>query len=86
MIKRPLYLDKLESYIDKPFIKVLVGVRRAGKSSLLQQLVEILKKRGAKPNQIAYINFDSIDHTDIRTKKEFFRTKQCIQHGKKVRL
>ena len=70
MIKRPLYLDKLESYIDKPFIKVLVGVRRAGKSSLLQQLVEILKKKGAKPNQIAYINFDSIDHTNIRTKKE----------------
>ncbi|MBR3415050.1 ATP-binding protein [Candidatus Saccharibacteria bacterium] len=70
MIKRPLYLDKLESYIDKPFIKVLAGVRRAGKSSLLNQVVEVLKKRGVESKQIAYINFDSIEYTDIRTKKE----------------
>ncbi|MBQ9017130.1 ATP-binding protein [Candidatus Saccharibacteria bacterium] len=70
MIKRPLYLDKLESYIDKPFIKVLAGVRRAGKSSLLEQLIEVLKSRGVKANKIAYINFDSIDYTGVRTKKD----------------
>lgn len=70
MIRRPIYLNKLESYIDKPFIKVLAGVRRAGKSSLLAQLIDILKTRGVKASQIAYINFDSIDYTNVRTKKE----------------
>lgn len=70
MITRPLYLKKLESYIDKPFIKILVGIRRAGKSSILEQLFSLLIERGIPDEQIAHINFDSLEYTEIREKKQ----------------
>lgn len=70
MITRPLYLKKLESYIDKPFIKILVGIRRAGKSSILEQLSSLLIERGIPDEQIAHINFDSLEYTEIREKKQ----------------
>lgn len=78
MIKRPLYLDELTSYIDKPFIKILAGIRRAGKSSLLEQLYDILIERGIKPEQIALINFDSIDYTNIRDKQSFTKLAKSL--------
>lgn len=70
MIQRPLYLNDLLSYIDKPFIKVLAGIRRAGKSSLLEQVYDELIARGTPEQQIALINFDSISYTHIRTKPD----------------
>lgn len=71
MIKRPLYLNELISYIDKPFIKILAGIRRAGKSSLLEQVYDELIARGVPEEKIALINFDSIDYTNIRAKADF---------------
>lgn len=70
MIKRPLYLNELISYIDKPFIKILAGIRRAGKSSLLEQVRDEIIARGAPEEQVALINFDSIDYTHIRSKAD----------------
>ena len=71
MIKRPLYLNELVSYIDKPFIKVIAGIRRAGKSSLLEQVYDELISRHTPASQIALINFGSIDYANIRTKADF---------------
>lgn len=70
MVIRPLYLNELMSYLDKPFIKVLAGVRRAGKSSLLEQVYDALIERGVSNDKIALINFDSIDYTNIRAKEQ----------------
>ncbi len=70
MVIRPLYLNELMSYLDKPFIKVLAGVRRAGKSSLLEQVYNALIERGVSNDKIALINFDSIDYTNIRAKEQ----------------
>lgn len=82
MIKRPLYLRELMSYLDKPFIKVLAGIRRAGKSSLLEQVYTELLDRGIPENKIALINFDSIDYTAIRTKAEMVKLeKNLLQRG-----
>ena len=69
MIKRPLYLKQIESYIDKPQIKILVGIRRAGKSSILLQLRDILLARGVKDDQIIQINFESLKYAKIRTRE-----------------
>lgn len=71
MIVRPLYLDKLAGYIDKPFIKVVAGIRRAGKSTLLAGVRDVLLARGVKESEIAFINFDSLNYTHIRTKEDF---------------
>ena len=82
MIKRPLYLNELMSYVDKPFIKVLAGVRRAGKSSLLEQVYSELISRGVPAEKIALINFDTIDYTNIREKKDFVALeKELLKSG-----
>ena len=43
MIVRPLYMQKLFDFKDKPFIKVITGIRRCGKSSLLKTYIDELK-------------------------------------------
>ena len=40
MIYRPLYLDKIMAYVDTPFVKILTGVRRCGKSTILKMIME----------------------------------------------
>ncbi|MBQ9180870.1 ATP-binding protein [Candidatus Saccharibacteria bacterium] len=82
MIIRPFYLNELISYIDKPFIKVIAGIRRAGKSSLLEQLKGAMVARGVPEGQIALINFDSIDYTFIREKSELVQLeKELLSKG-----
>ena len=65
MIKRELYLNQLREFIDKPFIKVITGLRRSGKSSLLILLRDELLKRGIRKENIIYINFESFEFSDI---------------------
>ena len=43
MIDRPLYVDKIMAYTDTPFVKVLTGVRRCGKSTVLKMIMEKLQ-------------------------------------------
>lgn len=82
MITRPLYLNKLESYIDKPFIKILAGVRRAGKSSLLEQVKDLLLQRGVPEEKICLINFDTIEYTSIRQKEDLVALeKELLERG-----
>ena len=71
MIKRPLYLKQVEPFIDQDFIKILVGVRRAGKSTILGQVVDIIKSRGVPDKEICHIDFDSLDFAEVRTKHDF---------------
>ena len=68
MINRPLYLNQIEPFIDKPLIKILVGIRRAGKSSILSQVKDILLQNGATEKQIISINFESLEYAKIRTR------------------
>ncbi|MEI7898396.1 MAG: ATP-binding protein [bacterium] len=65
MIKRDLYLNQLRNFIDKPFIKVLAGLRRSGKSSILLLLQDELLNMGIGENHIIYINFESFEFSDI---------------------
>jgi predicted AAA+ superfamily ATPase len=46
MIRRPFYLKELEQWIDKPLVKILTGIRRSGKSTILLLLKEVLSERG----------------------------------------
>ncbi len=70
MIKRELYLNQLRNFIDKPFIKVIAGLRRSGKSSILILLCDELLSMGIAENNIIYLNFESFEFSDIdRTDK-----------------
>jgi len=72
MISRPLYTDRIVSYIDTPFIKILTGVRRCGKSTIMKMIMEELKQRGISEDRILHYNFDSLEHEDIKTAKTLF--------------
>jgi predicted AAA+ superfamily ATPase len=65
MIKRDLYLKQIKAFIDKPLIKVITGIRRSGKSIILRLLKEDLLERGIGENQIIYLNFESLEFSDI---------------------
>lgn len=70
MVKRPQYVDRIMSFVDKHLIKVISGMRRSGKSTLLRLLMEELKKKGVADRQILYINKELIEFDDIRTYRD----------------
>ena len=72
MIKRELYLKKIKKFQDKPLIKVITGMRRAGKSTLLNMLAEDLKEQGVRDEQIVRINFESMDFDVIRDYRQLY--------------
>ena len=59
MILRKTYLDQIIPLIDKNLIKVLTGVRRSGKTVLLQQIQDYLLQHGRQKNNVIYISFES---------------------------
>lgn len=71
MINRELYINKLLAYKDTEFIKVITGIRRCGKSSLLKIFKEEILKENKKAN-IIYMNFESFEFDDIKNYKEMY--------------
>ena len=69
MHKRKLYLDKIKKFIDKQVIKIIVGMRRVGKSYFLKLVMEELLRKGVADEQIIYINFDSLDFDHLNNYK-----------------
>lgn len=73
MIYRKQYMDKIVPFIDTPFIKILTGVRRCGKSTILAMLHEELKKRGILSEQILSYKFDSLRYEEIDTASKLYK-------------
>ena len=66
MIIREKYLSKIRPFYDQDLIKVIMGIRRCGKSVLLLQIIDELKERGIEEKQIIYINFENEDYNFIK--------------------
>ncbi len=67
---RPFYLEKLLAFKDSEFIKVLVGMRRCGKSSLLHLFADHLKTSGVAEDHIVMMNFEAADFLEIDDHKK----------------
>lgn len=65
--KRNLYLQKIQPFIEKDLIKVIVGQRRVGKSYLLLQIIDYLKEQGVSNKKILYINKELYEFDNIKT-------------------
>lgn len=65
MIERKEYLDKLISFKDEPVIKVITGIRRCGKSTILELFKDYLKSNGVTEDQIISVNFEDMDFSDL---------------------
>lgn len=64
-IKRTKYLEELIKYKNKDLIKVLTGVKRSGKSTILEQYSDLLKKEGVNEKNIIYINFEDNNYKEL---------------------
>ena len=83
MIDRNLYMNKLWAYKDTEFIKVITGLRRCGKSSLLKLLMNKLLEEN-KANNIIYMNFESFEFDNILNYKDMYNNiKEKIRKNEK---
>ena len=74
MINRPLYMDKIMTYVDTPFVKVLTGIRRSGKSTIMKMIMDKLENERHIPKEnIISMRFDSMEYEDM-TAKQMFET------------
>ena len=67
MYSRTEYLNKLLAFKDTDFVKVITGVRRCGKSVILQQYMNSLRELGVPESHIIYINLESFEYRDVLT-------------------
>ncbi len=79
MIYRALYVDKIMPYVDTPFVKILTGVRRCGKSTILKMIIEKLKSERSVPNeQIVNCSYDSMEYEDMTAKQMYENLKKRL--------
>lgn len=84
--KRDLYLNQLISFQDINMIKIVTGIRRCGKSSLLKLMVEHLRNTGISDNQIIEINFESMSFSEMDSKQLYEYVNEKILANKKMYL
>ena len=74
-----MYVDKIMAYADTPFVKILTGVRRCGKSTILKMIMQELEtKRNVLPERIVSYRFDSMEYEDMTAKQMFIELKKRI--------
>ena len=79
MIYRPMYIEKIMEYVDTPFVKVITGVRRCGKSTILKMIMEKLhKEKGVPKERIISYRFDSMEYEDMTAKQMYTELKSRI--------
>lgn len=64
MVIRERYLKLIRPFYDQELIKVLIGIRRSGKSVILKQIIDELKENNVDDNHIIYINFEDYDYEE----------------------
>lgn len=84
MIYRPMYVDRIMKYADAPFVKILTGVRRCGKSTILKMIIKELKKRGIPDERILNYRFDSMEYEDMTAKEMFTEIKGKLSSAGKT--
>lgn len=86
MLKRDKYLDQLIEVKDLNLIKVITGVRRCGKSTLLLQYKDYLLENGIKDSDILYMSFESAEWYEIKDYKDLYNYIKSKYHDKKIYL
>ena len=87
MIKRTLYLEQIKPFMHTNLIKILIGIRRSGKSTLLRQIMDDLYHQDIHKNQIIYLNFEDYQirkYKDATVLHDYLATK--LVEGKKTYL
>ena len=84
-INRENYISILKNFKDQQIIKVLTGIRRCGKSTLLEMFGDYLKENGVEEKQIISINFENADYEELQDRKKLYEyIKARLVIGKKT--
>jgi predicted AAA+ superfamily ATPase len=73
MINRKAYIEKLKKFREKGVIKVITGIRRCGKSTLLELFCKELLREGVSPERIIKFNFEDMDNAHLRNHEALYR-------------
>lgn len=83
LVQRKEYLEQLVNWKDEQVIKVVTGIRRCGKSTLLFQFQQWLKENGATDGQIVSVNFEELEYEDLLDYKKLYQyLKERLVSGK----
>lgn len=84
MIQRPIYVDKIMAFVNTPFVKILTGVRRCGKSTILKMIIKRLKTEYDIPDErILSYRFDSMEYDGVTAKQVYDEIKAKLsERGK----
>ena len=66
MLTRESYLSKIRGFYNSDLVKILVGIRRCGKSVILQQIIKELKDDGVEEDHIIDVNFEFIEYEELK--------------------
>lgn len=72
MIERPDYINAIMPFVDVPLVKILAGVRRCGKSTILEMMADVLKRRGVSSENIIARKYNEIAIGDDYTAKDMY--------------
>ena len=72
MIERPQYVNEIMKYMDKPFVKILTGVRRSGKLTIMLMIKEQLRQKGIQEERILHYNFDSLQYENMKNSRALY--------------
>lgn len=86
MIFRENYVKKIMAFTDTPFVKVLTGVRRSGKSTIMQMIMDELRKRDIPEERIVSYRFDSMEYEDMTAKQLYEMIKMKLSDTEKTYL
>ena len=81
-INRPQYMEELLKFLDVPLIKIINGVRRSGKSTLLALLAEELKKRGIQEERIIYRRYTALENSGVNDASSMYKELRDKTAGK----
>ena len=65
MIKREIYLNRIRPFYESEMVKVITGIRRCGKSTIMRQIIDEIRENGVGENYIIYINFEDYKYRKI---------------------
>ena len=86
LISRELYLRQLRAFRDTDMIKVLTGIRRCGKSSLMKLMAQWLRDNGIEDKQIIEINFESMRFSEMTVEEFYSHITERVIAGKRMYL
>ena len=72
MIAREQYMKQIRDFIDKPVVKIITGMRRCGKSVIMDFAREEIRQRGVSEKNIFYANFESLAYEDLKNYKALY--------------